>query len=99
MKGKIEVSVPTGLPKPSSISRFDIYPNPANETIFINNPGNSGPLKVLIYDISGKIVLKSDNQNIAGDKNSVNVNDLRKGLYFISVSYPDITYTKKFIKL
>ncbi len=99
MKGKIEISESTNIQKQGSFSEFDIFPNPVVETINVKNPGNSNPIAINIYDISGKKILKSDDYKPQEGNTSLNIKDLRKGIYFISVSYPDKTYTRKFLKL
>jgi plastocyanin len=98
MKGKIEISETTDLPKTATGSGFDIFPNPVDDYLNIKNPGSSNLLAVNVYDISGKVILKAD-QFESGDQNRLFVKNLRKGLYFISVSYADKTYTRKFLKL
>jgi len=52
-----------------------------------------------VFDISGKNVLKAESNEAAENKTKIDVKGLRKGLYFVSVSYPDKTYTRKFLKL
>jgi plastocyanin len=99
MKGKIVVSAATKVENQVSSSDFDVYPNPADDYIFIKNPDNSNPKSVSVFDMSGKMLLKSGSENTLNDKTTVYVSDLRKGMYFIMVSYPGKTYTRKFIKM
>ena len=98
MKGKIEISQVISILTPS-LTSFDIFPNPADEILFVINPGNSKPISVSIFNMAGKMLLKSDNLIFENNKISIILNDLRKGLYFITVTYPEKTYTRKFIKL
>jgi plastocyanin len=99
MKGKIIVSAATGISNSVSTSDFDMFPNPASDYIYLKRIGTTALVSAIVYDVSGKAILKCQIQNTSGNQSSVYVNELRKGLYFISVTYPDVTYTRKFIKL
>jgi plastocyanin len=99
MKGKIEISQATSVQKPVSFTDFEIFPNPVDDHLNIKNPESSNPVSIIVFDMSGKMILKSGILNNENNMTSIFVNDLRKGLYFISVYYSDKTYTTKFIKL
>ncbi len=99
MKGKIEVSQSTGISKESASPGFEIFPNPVDDYLNIINRGGSQPQKMNVFDISGKNVLKAESHETADNKTLVDVKGLRKGMYFVSVSYVDKTYTRKFLKL
>jgi plastocyanin len=99
MKGKIVVSQTTGISEEPSKAGFEIFPNPVNDFLNIINRGGTKPLEITLFEISGKNVLKSDDYKSSDEIISVNVKNLRKGLYFVSVTYPDKTYTRKFLKL
>lgn len=58
---------------------FSIYPNPANDVI--NIISNSAMESVSIYDITGKLVLS----NISNNTNTVNISELRTGVYLFKV--------------
>ena len=69
---------------------FDIYPNPADKTINIEN--NSLNAEYMIYDIKGNLILNGKANN------SINVEELEKGSYFIIINDNGETKTAKFIK-
>lgn len=54
-----------------------IYPNPANDVVKIEGAGIS---MVQVTDLNGKVV-----QSLPGNINSIDVSDLQKGIYTISV--------------
>lgn len=63
-----------------SSAETKIYPNPMNESFYIDTQYHSVDIK--IYDMMGKCVISI--QNI--DKNTaVNVNDLPNGIYFVGI--------------
>jgi PKD repeat protein len=67
--------------------KISIYPNPVSgSTIQINNLSDEGAHDVRIYNMNGKLVMQ---ETINGNKGSVNVEKLSKGLYFVSVISTD----------
>jgi len=69
---------------------FSIYPNPAQNTLFIET---QQPIEtVKIYNLQGQLVTKVSTDNI-------DVSSLASGLYFVQVESNGIIVTKKFIKI
>jgi plastocyanin len=97
MKGKIEIMEATGISPNISAVEFNVYPNPVNDYLYFNHQGNSTLSEIEIFDVSGKTVLKASAEDLKS--NALQVDGLRKGLYFITVEYIDKSYTRKFIKL
>ena len=72
---------------------FKVFPNPVKDLINLQLPDIKG---VAIYDIVGRSV---KNVNLEGiNSKNVEVNDLKAGLYFISVKTAKGNYSSKFIK-
>lgn len=73
----------------SEKTSFEIYPNPAEEFIWIefNKRIDDQKIEFKIYSIDGKIWL-NDKINYSQDKNTykIPVNELKKGMYFIQVT-------------
>lgn len=70
---------------------FSIYPNPANNFVFINT--NAKDFRVHIIDLTGKIIRASDDKRVS-------VVDLPSGIYFIRLELNDgSTGCKRFQKL
>ena len=70
-----------------------IFPNPAHTELNIQLPEQQTLDRLAITDITGKIVLKQD-QNL----NQINVSHLANGLYFIEAHSGKEKYVTKFIK-
>tara|TARA_R110000868_G_C10783245_1_gene755681 strand:+ start:43 stop:960 length:918 start_codon:yes stop_codon:yes gene_type:complete len=73
---------------------FDIYPNPSSRQIFIRQQqSNAG--QFYVRDILGREVrsglLQSDNQ-------SVDISELKRGVYFVTVLFDNTTLTKEILK-
>lgn len=90
----VAVSCPSSLKNETFIktSEIIIYPNPVKDILKIKIPNNSEVDKILITDIVGKIVVKSTNSST-----EIDVNHLKKGIYFIQIhSKKGIAITKFF---
>ena len=57
------------------ISKYNIYPNPSSQNVFIQSSGNID--KIEIYNIQGMLL------KIAKNQNSIEVNELDSGIYLI----------------
>ncbi|HXB40704.1 MAG TPA: T9SS type A sorting domain-containing protein [Bacteroidia bacterium] len=77
---KIVVNNCSGGLKQNNNSEFSVYPNPAEEIIFINSPGES---LVKIYDARGA---KVKEQKVQLNKTEIDIRDLSKGVYFLQIS-------------
>tara|TARA_R110000868_G_scaffold216416_7_gene466589 strand:+ start:8972 stop:9232 length:261 start_codon:yes stop_codon:yes gene_type:complete len=70
-----------------------IYPNPTKEIINISNSSNVPIDKIVITDLTGKIIM--------GEKsvpNEINVSHLQHGLYVLRIQSNKKTHVSKFIK-
>ncbi len=63
-----------------SESSIDVFPNPTNNVIYFKNIQDLSRVDILIHDIEGKLCFRNNN---IGD--SVNIENLNKGIYFISL--------------
>jgi len=70
---------------------FKIYPNPANNVLFIG--GLTGVSKINVFNTSGKLVLTK--QIVDG---SLDISNLNAGLYTIRLELGKVKYTMKFEK-
>ena len=75
----------------NDISGLSVYPNPVTDGTFSIN-SNSGSMKtVVMYDVLGKQVLKTNTTN------SVNVSNLNGGVYVLKISEDGKTATRKLV--
>ncbi len=74
---------------------FSVYPNPTSDVLFLNFE-KEGKQQVSIYNVSGKLV---DSQWVDfSNEASVNVSNLPKGVYLISVATDGQSFSQQFIK-
>ncbi len=88
--------ISTGVQVQYTSLSWDIYPVPASDLLFVEGEFTPSS-KIKIYSTSGKLI-----QQFTVPINnmfSVDINELRKGIYFIEVSDNEKTEAKKFIKL
>jgi hypothetical protein len=85
----------TGTTQVSEIEiseQINIYPDPANEKLYIKNI-DPADASIMIFDLQGRLVL---NKQI--DSESMDISDLRQGIYLAKVVCPGKIMFTKFIK-
>ena len=75
---------------------ISVYPNPAKEMLNIKIESNKTIKNVSIIDVSGRTVKQIHNINTA---NTIDISDIKKGVYFIKINIEGKIISKKFIKL
>lgn len=81
-----------------SETSFKLYPNPANNYVVVQTPMNKEVESLCVFSITGKELLRkqsfSDPQNVM-----VNIENLSKGMYLLSVEYTDGSrFSNRFVK-
>lgn len=89
-----------GIEDEATEDKFNVYPNPANESINVAvSLTNSENTVINLVDISGKTIRTMSLGNIQGDKNiTLDLNDLTTGVYFIELVNEAGKQVKKFVK-
>jgi len=87
------LGVSTIVPNDSS---FLVYPNPANSTVTISSKENTAITAIGITDIHGRIVKTKNFKNLSDVE--INVSDLEKGIYMMTIISKEGNSTQKFIK-
>jgi hypothetical protein len=75
---------------------FSIYPNPANSALYIHSESGLGKCNIVITDILGKLVLETKNDNLYNQ--SLNIESLTNGVYFLNIKSEKGQTVKKFVK-
>lgn len=74
---------------------FEMYPNPASESLTIQLPSGSDKAKVQFYDYVGRLALTG---YVTDSNNKIDVNGLSSGVYVLKVLSNDKIGSQKFIK-
>ena len=72
-------------------SSFTVFPNPTKENITINTLNFSGKVEAQIFDLSGRLVLRSS-------KKFINISSFKNGVYLVNMNSGDKAHQIKFIK-
>lgn len=74
----------------NSIANVRVYPNPATDMVYID-PANTTVLKIVLFDISERIVLETS------DSNKINITTLQSSTYLLKAHTNAGVYTQKII--
>ncbi len=83
---------PTGIDGITGHFNITIYPNPANDHLFVKAEGIL-PETIVVYDVDGRLILTQAYQP------EIDINQLSSGVYFIEVQAKGEVVRKKFIKM
>ncbi|MFV9549764.1 T9SS type A sorting domain-containing protein [Algibacter sp. PT7-4] len=73
-----------------------IFPNPAKQELFIKNSSYNPIDRVVVFDVSGRLIIDVDVSNTSGTK-TINLNKASKGMYFVNIYSGKDTITKKLL--
>jgi aminopeptidase N len=91
--GTITINQLLGLESPNGSEGMELYPNPSNEEIYINNIPND--CRYSIFDMYGKVQLMD---KVSGG-NSIKTSSLPSGTYLLVLDGATVKYRKTFVKL
>jgi hypothetical protein len=89
----MDVEEVTGLNKTME-QRLNIYPNPASDILHLNWNNNIQEAEISLSNITGKIVLK---KKLFDRNNSIEISNLPKGIYFITIQQGKDSYISKLL--
>jgi hypothetical protein len=83
--------------RPSSGKELLMYPNPATDQVsFATTVQDNGRLNVRIFNVSGQLVMQSDNNNNTG--NRFDISGLPQGIYMVRIENGEASQNGRFIK-
>jgi hypothetical protein len=93
---KKDALLPVGI-NTATINNFHVYPNPATDNLHLAFPETWSDQKknILVYDISGKVLMNKELNN-----SSIDISSFQQGIYIIKlVVNGDKVFNTKFIKI
>ena len=78
------------------LAQVQVYPNPANEELFVDLKDLENVSNISILDINGKQVVSKD--KIQEGVNSFDISSLKAGVYQVRISQNGYQYTQRIIK-
>jgi len=89
--------IPSAVANIANDNSVTIYPNPANDKLYITNSrNNTAAATIIIYNVLGQAISISINQN--GNGYEADISKLPPGLYNVLYRQGDMQMTVKFIK-
>ena len=79
---------------------FSVYPNPNNGNFniqFTSNSTNGNGVKVLVYDMRGRMILENNFENSATFNQNIQLNNAQSGVYLLTVTDGEMKQTKKIV--
>jgi hypothetical protein len=84
---------PTSVKEPELNTLIKLFPNPADEFIYIESDYDE--LQFQIMDILGKVVIMQESYE---NKTEIDLSEIQSGIYFITINSSENKIIKKFIK-
>lgn len=93
----VNASLCTGINE-NGLSSFNffVYPNPAKDMVNLTIPSSSTPYEFNVTNVLGSVVY-SEKATVNSGSHQLNLSELSKGVYFLTVSNNGSKTTKKFI--
>ena len=79
------------------LSQVAIYPNPANELLFVDLKDLENVNNIAILDINGKQVFRQE--KVQNGLNTIDISTLKAGIYQVRMSQNGLQYTQRIVKL
>jgi hypothetical protein len=79
------------------LSQVAIYPNPANELLYVDLKDLENVNNIAILDINGKQVFRQE--KVQNGLNTFDISTLKAGIYQVRMSQNGLQYTQRIVKL
>ncbi|MES2412032.1 MAG: zinc-dependent metalloprotease family protein [Bacteroidota bacterium] len=81
-------------------ANFAVYPNPNNGNFniqFTSDASNGSGVKVLVYDMRGRLIMENNFENNAIFNQNIQLNNAQAGVYLLTVTDGEMKETKKIV--
>ena len=89
----VDVRAPVSVPTIAEDKTFSVFPNPANERVYLTQNGNINCLA--ITDIFGQVICS---KVVDSEKTEIDIKSLSPGVYFIQLKGAEGIVTQRFVK-
>jgi hypothetical protein len=86
---------PSSINKPTLFSNMKLYPNPVSDVVYIEMPELKGKATVTINTLDGRTLVV---QPLQGTKQSLSIENLPTGIYFIKITTGEGAAVRKIVK-
>jgi len=77
--------MPTGIPAAEEIGGFSVYPNPANEILYIRNENQAKGNKYQVVDLMGRIMLEGEIPG-GNSSNEIDISSIPVSVYLLRIN-------------
>ncbi len=78
-------------------SSVRVYPNPANNSVNVRVGGLEGKINMQIVDLNGRVIFDQNDEKFNSEK-TIDLSNLRSGIYMLNLKGNNLNYTQKLIK-
>lgn len=94
----VQITTPSGIYSVNRQNAYNIYPNPAKNTLFIQcRDSNSKPFQLVITDLNGAVVFEESRVYLQNNVAGINIGAIPNGVYFVSIFNNEITQQQKIV--
>ncbi len=95
----VKLRIPECEPWALQLSDFSLYPNPCDGAFTLDfHSKENGSAKAIIYNVEGKQIVSEEVYVFSGSNRlEFEINDLRTGVYYVTISSANKLFTSKFI--
>lgn len=90
INGSGNIQAGEGVPRGNTLKSVEVYPNPAQDFIYVSTDVTDGT--ILILNLLGQQV---HTETITSSVMSLDISDLKEGIYFVSITSGDVNIVKK----
>ena len=90
-----EIEKGTGITDVEKTQSISVYPNPANDRLYVETLTQTQTMTVEIYDVYGR---QQKLSAISGQQSVIDLSKLNAGIYFIKINTEEGNIVKQFIK-
>jgi hypothetical protein len=92
----LEIACTTLSNKDLSKHNFSVFPNPSTRIFNILTENPIANATIIIADLNGRIVFQTKSENL--NNQTLELNQLQKGIYILKISNENFKYSQKIIK-
>ena len=84
----------------NTLNKVSVFPNPANDNVTVSfNLFNANLVKIELIDLTGKTIRITDSMKLNSGLNEItlNVADVKQGVYFVKLSTEEVTKTTRLV--
>ena len=90
--------IATGIDSKSAQNNMQLYPNPANDLVYIEVPDEVNDIRAItIFDLRGRSVLVKNNPSFAGGISEIDVSGISNGIYQVRITSGKTTKILKLV--